>query len=362
MLIILIFMLAAYLGGNAYVFHRLMQAASGLPAGARVGLAVAFWLAALSFFAVMALRNARVPYALMHPLYWLGTGWLVFTLYMVMFLLLADALKLCSVQPAHSFAAPLLLTLALLGWGFHRHSHPEVNRVDIALDKMPRAAGRRPMTVVAVSDVHLGHGTGRAALRRYVEMINAERPDLILIAGDLIDSSVVPLYAEGMAAELDRLSAPLGVYMVPGNHEYVSGIGRAEGFLRGTRIRLLRDSVATLPGGLQLVGRDDRSNRRRLPLHRLMAGVDRSRPVILLDHQPHAPAEARDEGVDVQLSGHTHRGQVWPVSWLTDRIFEQSHGYRRWGGTHVYVSSGLSLWGPPFRIGTRGEIAVLRLH
>lgn len=110
-----------------------------------------------------------------------------------------------------------------------------------------------------------------------------------------------------------------------------------------------------------MIGRDDRSNTARRSLQELMANVDKNKPIILLDHQPYKLTESETAGVDLQFSGHTHRGQVWPMSLVTDYIYEQSHGYRQWGNSHIYVSSGLSLWGPPFRIGTESEMVVLQL-
>lgn len=358
--IFFIILILAYFGGNGYIFYRGMQALSGLPCGVKIPLAVLFWLAALSFFGTMLSRNVKMPFYLSHALYEIGTGWLIFTLYMVLFLLFFDLLKLCSVTFQPSFLTALLATTALLGYGYYHYNHPETNTVRITLNK-PLAGDRRPIKIVAVSDIHLGYGTGKADLKQYVKMINAQQPDVILIGGDLIDNSVVPLYAENMAEELAGLKAPGGIYMVPGNHEYISGIDSSIRFIQSTPIRLLRDSVVTLPGGIQLIGRDDRSNPNRRSLAELMARVDKSKPVILLDHQPYNLAETRAAGIDLQFSGHTHHGQVWPMNWVTDRLYEQSHGYRQWGNSHIYVSSGLSLWGPPFRIGTESEMVVFHL-
>ena len=117
--------------------------------------------------------------------------------------------------------------------------------------------------------------------------------------------------------------------------------------------------MVTLPNGLQLIGRDDRSNRRRLSLSNLMEKVDNNKPILLLDHQPYEVAQKDSIGIDIQFSGHTHHGQVWPMSLLVENMYEQSHGYRQWPHSHVYVSSGLSLWGPPFRIGTDSDMAVM---
>ena len=93
----------------------------------------------------------------------------------------------------------------------------------------------------------------------------------------------------------------------------------------------------------------------------LLASTDRTQPVIVLDHQPYNLSEVNSLGVDLQISGHTHHGQLWPLNLVTDHIFEQSHGYRKWSHSHIWVSSGLSLWGPPFRIGTDSDIAIIDL-
>lgn len=358
--IFFIILITVYLGGNTYIFYRGAQALSGLPGGIKISLAVLFWLAALSIIGTMLTRNIKMPVFLSHAMYEVGTGWLIFTLYMVLFLLAFDLLKLCRVPFNYGFILSLIFTVVLLGYGYYNYRHPKTNIINIALDK-PLADDAKPVKIVAVSDLHLGNGTGKTALKRYVKMINEQNPDLILIAGDLIDNSVVPLYTENMMEELSELKAPLGIYMVPGNHEYISGIKASAQFIQDTPIQLLRDSVVTLPNGMQLIGRDDRSNTARRSLQELMAGIDKSNPIILLDHQPYKLTESEAAGVDLQFSGHTHRGQVWPMNWVTDHIYEQSHGYRQWGNSHIYVSSGLSLWGPPFRIGTESDMAVFHL-
>ena len=358
--IFFIILITVYLGGNTYIFYRGMQALSGLPCGIKISLAVLFWLATLSIVGTMLTRNIKMPVFLSHTTYEVGTGWLIFTLYMVLFLLAFDLLRLCRVPFNYGFILSLIFTVVLLGYGYYNYRHPKTNTINIALDK-PLAGDAKPVKIVAVSDLHLGNGTGKTALKRYVKMINEQNPDLILIAGDLIDNSVVPLYTEKMMEELAELKAPLGIYMVPGNHEYISGIRKSMQFINETPIRLLRDNVVTLPDGIQIIGRDDRSNKSRLSLQELVKNIDPAKPVILLDHQPYNLSDTENAGIDLQFSGHTHRGQVWPVSLITDHLFDQSYGYRKWGNSHIYVSSGLSLWGPPFRIGTDSELVVFNI-
>ena len=361
MLTYLLIIITLYLVGNAYIFIRAKQALKVKSLGVKIFLTVLFWICALSFFGTMLARNLEMPVFISHSMYILGTSWLIFTLYMALFLLLFDILKLFKVVCKYRFYLSLVFTLGLLGYGVYNYHHPETNVVSILTNKQYEDTPQA-IKIVAISDVHLGNGTGKAALKKYVEMINAQHPDLILISGDLIDNSVVPLYTENMAEELGDLKAPMGIYMVLGNHEYISGIDESIRYIKSTPIQLLRDSVVTLPNGIQLIGRDDRHNRKRRSLQELMVNVNKSKPIILLDHQPFDLEETEAAGIDLQFSGHTHHGQIWPISWVTESIFEQSHGYRQWGNSHVYVSSGLSLWGPPFRIGTYSEMVIFNFQ
>ncbi|MDR1161699.1 MAG: metallophosphoesterase, partial [Tannerellaceae bacterium] len=225
-----IILFGVYFSGNIYIFIRGWQALSGLPIGFKLILAVIYWLGALSFL-YMLKRDEAFPVALAHYLHQIGTGWLVFTLYMVPGLLIADLLKLFHWQYAYSFFIVLGLVACVLLYGFIHYKHPTVKQLDIALDK-PIDAPEKQLRVVAVSDLHIGYGTNKAALKKYVDLINAQQPDLILIAGDLIDNSITPLRIQRIEEELAQLKAPSGIYMAPGNHEYISGIRESKAFFR----------------------------------------------------------------------------------------------------------------------------------
>lgn len=360
MKIMFLSMIAAYLCGNVYIFVRTLQMLSGWSLGWKFLLSFGYWMAAFALVISLFIRNVEIPEFLSRGLFNIGSIWLVFTLYMVLALLAMDIARLCfpALKP-YGFGIALGCTLCLLTYGHYNYKNPTINRIDIDLDK-PLVKG--PMKIVAISDVHLGNGTRKAQLQKFVRTINAETPDLIVIGGDLIDNSLLPLYQQNMAEELNLLKAPMGIYMTPGNHEYISGIEECEQFLKGTPIRLLRDTIVTLPNGLQIIGRDDRSNRRRTPIADLMKKTDTSKPTFLIDHQPYEMTKKDSLGIDIQFSGHTHHGQVWPLSLLVESMYEQSHGYRKWTNSHVYVSSGLSLWGPPFRIGTDCDMAVITIR
>lgn len=354
-----IVMMMLYVAGNGYIFWRLWQLLQTAPMAVRIGFTILFWGISLLFFVAMAMRNSEHCPQLTKTMMWLGTTWMVFILYMVLATALFDLLGLFIPALHHGVLYALGITTLLLIYGNINYRNPKVEHLDIALDKSIASEGVR---MVVVSDVHLGYGTDRRALERYVELINAQHPDVVVIVGDLIDNSITPVRGERMGEVLDRIEAREGIYAVPGNHEYISGIEASEAFIRDTRLVLLRDSVVTLHSGIQLVGRDDRFNRRRAPLGELLRGVDMSHPVVVLDHQPYDIAKSDKLGVDIHLSGHTHHGQIWPLSLITEAMYDQSHGYRHWSHTHAYVSSGLSLWGPPFRIGTHGDLAVIDLH
>lgn len=348
--------LALYIGGNAYVFYRLLQAIAGVPQGLRIAFIVIYWFAAIAMFLALGLRNIELPLFVQRMLYVVGSVWLVFILYMVISVALFDVVHLIFPSFQGGVWYALCITSMLLVCGYVNYRHPRVEHITITTDKM--AAGDR-MRIVAISDVHLGHGTGREQLSRYVELINEQRPDVVVIVGDLIDNSITPVVEANMEEVLSEIEAPSGIYMVPGNHEYISGLKQCSDFMNRTNILLLQDTVLALPKGVELICRDDRMNKRRKPLAELVNKCDSSHFTVVLDHQPYDIAASDALGVDLHISGHTHHGQIWPISLLTDFMYDQSHGYRKWRTTHAFVSSGLSLWGPPFRIGTRSDLAVI---
>lgn len=353
---ILLTTMLAYLGGNIYLFIRSLQQFPHLPLWGKVAFGIIFWEVAFALFIAIGARDIDMPEAVACALFKVGSAWMVFLLYMVLALVVVDLLRL-ALPHFNGFYYALGFTLCLLAYGYWNFRHPRIEQLDIEIKKPLE----KPLRIVAVSDIHLGYGTDKRALQRYVALINEQQPDVVLIAGDLIDNSIKPVQKQRMEEELQRINAPQGIYMAMGNHEYISGAEACEEFIGKTPVKLLRDSIVTLDNGAQIIGRDDRTNRRRKPLAELLAECDQSKPMIVIDHQPYQIAKADSLGVDLQISGHTHHGQVFPLNLLTDRMYEQSHGYRHWSHAHIYVSSGLALWGPPFRIGTNSDMAVITI-
>lgn len=361
---VFLLMIAAILGANYYVILRLWQMTPGGPvARTAVTLCVAVALASML---LSILAGGAFPSWMTSWMYRVGTAWFFVFLYLLMGLLLLDLARLLRLFPdgwlrgnGLVLGALALTVCVVMVWGYVRYR--DKARVELTVPVSGALPAGRPLTIVAVSDLHLGYGIGSKEFDGWVDRINAEKPDLVLIGGDAIDNSLRPLREQRMEEGFRRIRSAYGVYAVPGNHEYIAGIDASVAFLGEAGVRVLRDSVALVGGELYLVGRDDRTNAERLPLSVLTAPLDRARAVIVLDHQPIGLDEAAEAGADLQFSGHTHRGQVWPFTWATDRIFELSHGFLQKGRSRFYVSTGLGIWGGKFRIGSRSEYVVIHL-
>ena len=324
-------------------------------------------VALLSFLLLFYDLRGRLdsyPLPLAKVLYEIGTSSVIIMLYLVMVFLVLDAGRLLHIVPKSLVHSNWQMAVGIFVFLFavflYGHLH-YINKVRVPLEIKSSKPLPREYKVVMASDFHLGYHNTRKDLAHWVDLMNAENPDFILIAGDIIDMSVRPLVEEGMAEEFRRLKAP--VYACLGNHEYYSGEPRAKQFYHDAGIRLLIDSAAVVDSTILIIGRDDRMNFQRKPLEDLMASVGSSLPfTILLDHQPYHLDQTEKADIDFQLSGHTHRGQVWPITWITDAIYEKSWGSYRRGNTQYYISSGLGIWGGKFRIGSQSEYIVATIH
>lgn len=342
----------------AYVTWHLLRITPGGRV-AKLAVAALFLLWMVAAFSSMLLRE-KASTATITALYELGHPWMIAFLYLLIVFIMADIGVLFRLIPKDwllsnaVFMTSILGVIAVVLWagGIHyRHKYREelTIRTEKQLDK--------PLTIVLASDLHIGYSNRKAELARWIDLINAENPDLVLFAGDIVDIQLRPLVEGNYAEEFHRLTAP--AFTVLGNHEYIGGDEDADCFMRSAGICLLQDSVAHVKG-ITIIGRDDRSNPERKPMTELADSLQGFS--ILLDHQPYYLEEAQAAGIDFQFSGHTHRGQVWPLSWLTDAMYEKSWGHHQRGHTQYYVSSGLGIWGPKIRIGTRSEYLVLHIE
>ncbi|MGX1314036.1 putative MPP superfamily phosphohydrolase [Streptomyces calvus] len=236
---------------------------------------------------------------------------------------------------------------------------PQVKRVTVPLAKLPRAA--HGLRIAVVSDIHLGPVLGRGFAQKVVDTVNATQPDLIAVVGDLVDGSVKDLGPA--AAPLAQLTARHGSFFVTGNHEYFSGAEQWVEEVRRLGLRPLENDRTELPY-FDLAGVNDISGEDRgqgPDYAKALGDRDRTRACVLLAHQPVMIHEAVEHGVDLQLSGHTHGGQLWPGSLIAGAANPTLAGLDRYGDTQLYVSRGAGAWGPPTRVGAPSDITVIEL-
>ncbi|MDG5470461.1 metallophosphoesterase [Jeotgalibacillus sp. ET6] len=220
----------------------------------------------------------------------------------------------------------------------------------------------RELQVLMVSDLHLGPIVGINHLKRLTKLSESIQPDIILIPGDIIDDNLAPFVKQEMGSELGKLTAPLGVFAVLGNHEYYGDdLDEIIEEMEDIEIRMLLDESELIEDSFYLSGRKDLTDPERLSVDELVDGLDETLPIIMLDHQPVEIEEAMKGGVDVLLSGHTHKGQAAPANLITDMLYENDWGYLQKGNLHSFVSSGFGTWGPPIRIGSRAEVMVINI-
>jgi predicted MPP superfamily phosphohydrolase len=238
-----------------------------------------------------------------------------------------------------------------------------VTRLTVPMPNLPAALDG--LRIAQISDVHMGRIVRGPRLERIVTLVNDLQPDLIVITGDLVDAEA--LHMEDLVQPLRRLKSRYGVYAVPGNHEFFAGIDQARAFVEQAGATMLRNRWVTVAGALQLVGWDDPVGARIAgenipPLTEVMRGIDRTRPTILLYHTPLTTLEQLQFlGIHLQLSGHTHQGQLWPFNYIVRRIFRTPYGRFTAGDTTIYVSRGTGTWGPPMRMGAPPEITLVTL-
>lgn len=362
---------------NYYIFIRGYQAFAGL-AQYKIAYTIVFWFLAMAYILSRFVERAGLN-GFHHVLYWIGSAWFAVMLYAFLMVLLIDITKLLNTflhfLPAKdtlAYQQVKLYTLVgfvtvitgLLSYGVWNAFHPVIKNLEITVNK--DAGNRKELNIAMVSDIHMGSLFGKNRIEQMVNDINALHPDIVLFAGDILDEVQDPIIRGNIGEPITRLKAPLGLYGINGNHEYIGGVVRADKYIGTLGINLLRDTAVLIDNSFWLAGREDRDimrfvNKQRKELKDVVANVDHSKPLILMDHQPFNLHQSVENGVDLHLSGHTHHGQMWPLNWITNKVYEVSWGYKQKGNTHVYVSCGYGFWGPQVRIGNRPEIVNIKI-
>ncbi|MFH1051406.1 MAG: metallophosphoesterase [bacterium] len=363
---------------NYYIFARGAQALPSLP-WFKISYNILFGFL-FSSFIIHVILVRLYPSSLCSIFTWSGFFWMGAMMYFFLGVLLIDIFRLVNhffpffpefLYKNYSLTKQITAGIMLLGvlitliTGYINASYPQLKHLNITINK--KVGGLNKLRIVAASDIHLGSIINKKDSQKLVDRINALNPDLILFPGDILDESVEPVLKFKSDEPFKNLKSKYGVFAVTGNHEYISGIGTTAPHLESLGISLLQDSVALINNEIYIVGRKDRASKQfakqnRKPLDEIMNGIDKTKPIILMDHQPIGLGEAEQNGVDFQLSGHTHHGQLWPISYITNKIYEVSWCYLKKGNTQYYISSGYGTWGPPVRIGNHPELLLIELE
>jgi len=357
---------------NYYILRRGLQAFSPDPAARKWIITIVIGVAA-SFVAGRFLERASVNW-FSAALIWLGSFWLAIMVYLLMQLLVIDLFRAVNhfVHFLPNFITEnpvkagkitgyfvVIISLIVVTVGHINTWYPATRKMNLNIDK--DGGNLKNLHIVALSDIHLGTTIEKRHMAGIVKRVNTLNPDIILIPGDIIDDN------SNVGEKLKAFQSKYGVYAVTGNHEYIGGVQKAKKYLAEQGINLLNDTAKLFDESFYVVGREDLTinqftNSKRKELSEIIDGIDQSKPMILMDHQPAKLEQAENNGIDLQLSGHTHNGQLWPFNFITRMVYELSWGYKQKGNTHYYVSSGVGGWGPPIRTVNRPEIISIMLN
>lgn len=363
-ILILTVFLAIIGGGHWLVYRTLLHLWPIANAALLLAVRISFVVLSASFLLTSVVTNARYTrlgsYLYAASAIWLGTLYWLFFASVAIALVALVARVIPSIPTLWIGRALFVIALATSAYGLIHSYGLKVTRYDASLPNLPSAWEGK--TVALVADVHLGNVRGTRFAERVAKRLSAERPDAVLIAGDFYDGPAIP-FAE--ATEPFRLvAAPKGMYFANGNHEEYSENSKYVNALKGVGVRVLNDEFVDVDG-LQIVGVNYSTANTDEKVARTLATIpfDPSRPTILIKHVPNGLEPVAAAGVDLQVSGHTHGGQVWPGAWLTNKVYKGfAYGHRPYKSLQVITTSGAGTWGPPQRVGTDPEIVLVTLR
>ncbi len=374
--IFFVFFFSIYTLVNSYVFIRGWQSLSYLPFLKPFYILV-FLLFSLSYIFVK-IFSEKIPPVIHDPFLWLGSFWFAFLLYFVLILFLIDLARLIdyfiSFLPA-SLSSPNNLTKLYLGLGitilvllicltgFVNRTNFKIKTLEIILPKKNNLLTE--LNIVMFSDLHLSPINDESLLNKIVGKVNSLKPDIILLPGDIVDDKPVILKRNGIGPGLKNLESKYGTFACTGNHEFINGVENSVEFMEDYGINVLRDTLIKINDSFYIISREDRgmsfTGSMRKPLNEIMRQKSENLPTILMDHTPTGLNEAKENKIDLQLSGHTHNGQMFPLNFITGMIYNISWGYMKKGDTQYYVSSGVGTWGPPVKLASDAEVVNIRI-
>ena len=366
-----------YAAINYYIFIRGWQALSSLP-HLKPFYAVIFFIAATSYILAKFL-DGKIPHLIYDAMIWIGSFWFAFMLYFFLSIVLIDLIRLFNWKleffpqiinnnygdiKKYLLAFVVLISSIIIFIGYLNTRKISVKSLSLEITRKQSALAE--LNAVVLSDLHLSTINGEKLLSQIVDKINELKPDVVFILGDIVDDRAETLKSEGIGVSLSKIKSKYGVFASTGNHEFINGINGTSKFITENGITLIRDSSLLIADSFILAARDDASKnsfakQRRKSLEEIISNANQNYPIILLDHTPFRLEEAEINGISLQLSGHTHHGQMFPLNFITKLIYEVSWGYKKKDNTHYYVSCGVGTWGPPVRLGSESEIVNIKI-
>ena len=280
-----------------------------------------------------------------------------------LFLLVNLAFKTVSVQKRKTFlyrlytlSALIFLSVIVVIGGVINLNTILVSKYQVTLPK--KNSNIESLRVAFVSDIHIERSLSLRFFRQFVGKVNALQPDILLYGGDIVEGDSENETTEAIESELRKIKTKYGTFGVVGNHEFYGGQEQGV-FFKKAKIELLNDTIVNIDNAFYLAGRYDEHFRNRKSIEEVLQNNSADLPIILMDHRPTQLQEVSQTAVNVQFSGHTHNGQLFPINFIIHRMYELSWGYRKIRDTHFFVSSGLRLWGPPVKTVGKSEIMVV---
>jgi len=251
------------------------------------------------------------------------------------------------------FGLIMLLVTIIMFKGIYNFNNTAIRKYTIEADKKSSNISR--LKIAMTADFHLSDVTHKYFMHQFIEKINALEPDIVFLVGDIVESDQSSVKMRYFEQQIRKINSKYGVYAVEGNHDIYRS-NHSYDFIQNSNIKLIRDTVLNIDNSFQLIGRRDRHHRDRKTVVELLKNATNTLPVFLLDHQPYHLENAHQQGIDVQFSGHTHHGQLFPLNYITEMIYELSWGHRKINNTHFFVTCGAQGWGPQVKTGSKSEI------
>jgi uncharacterized protein len=372
--IFVVIAISVYTIGNYYVGSRVIERIQYRYALNTKIFWITFWVIAFSYV-VNRIVGDYLPAYIANPMLYIGVYYVAILSYLMLIFPLVDMIRLAnrrfsffpkdqSVYGNSSFYFTIFMGLligTILIYGTWSGRSTYVKAYDVRISK----SLKEDLKIALLSDIHLGDYIDVRRLRNLVEEVNAMKPDIVLIAGDLVDSSIKPFVDNEMAKEIGRLTSKYGTYFSFGNHDLGSKAEELTRLLQEQGVTVLKDDYKLINDSFYVVGREDVAITKmggiRKNLKDIIQTLDKTKPIIVIDHNPKDLSEAHKEKVDLQVSGHTHKGQFIPYNFVVNRGYDMIYGFDKRDEFNVVVSSGYGTWGPPIRIGSRSEIVKINL-